>query len=188
MRPRLYILSGPSGAGKTTIAHALLRRIAGLKFSVSCTTRPPRPGEREGVDYVFISEEQFAALVAAGKFLEHASVYGYHYGTPRAEVEGRLSRGESVLLDIDTQGAAQVRRRGRQMELPMRFIFILPPSKEELRRRRSEQAPELERRFRAAWREIGAGSWFDYLVVNCDLEGTITQVVRLMRMERGWPG
>ncbi|NIT75922.1 MAG: guanylate kinase, partial [Thermoplasmata archaeon] len=105
MGPRLYVLSGPSGAGKTTIVRALLRRIEDLEFSVSCTTRPPRPGEREGEDYHFISEEQFAALAATGEFLEHASVYGYRYGTPRAEVERRLARGRSVMLDIDTQGA-----------------------------------------------------------------------------------
>ncbi len=192
MGPRLYVLSGPSGAGKTTIVRALLRRIEDLEFSVSCTTRPPRPGEREGEDYHFISEEQFAALAATGEFLEHASVYGYRYGTPRAEVERRLARGRSVMLDIDTQGAIQIRRRGQQMGLPMRFIFILPPSKEELLRRitqrRSERPSELERRCSSAWREIAAGSWFDYLVVNHNLEEAIAQVVRLMRMERGWPG
>lgn len=190
MCPKLFVLSGPSGVGKTTIVRALLQRIKGLEFSVSCTTRPPRPGEKEAVDYYFISRKQFAKLVKLGKFLEYASVYGYHYGTPQAEVERRLGQGESVLLDIDTQGAAQVRRRGQQIGLPMRFIFILPPSKGELHRRiterRSEPAAELERRLRAAWREIEAGSWFDYLVINRELEVAISQVVRLICMEGGW--
>jgi guanylate kinase len=185
---KLFILSGPSGTGKTTIVRALLRRVDGLGFSVSCTTRPPRPGEREGHDYYFIAEEKFAALVAAGEFLEQAEVYGHRYGTLRREVERRLRRGRSVLLDIDTQGARQVRHQGERLGLPMRFIFILPPSREELRRRierrGSEPTEELERRLRAAWREVEAGSWFDYLVVNRDLEEAVVQVARLIQMER----
>jgi len=184
---RLFVLSGPSGVGKTTIVRALLRRIRRLEFSISCTTRPPRPGERDGQDYYFISEEEFAALVRAGEFLEWAEVYGHRYGTPRWEIEKNLARGRSVLLDIDTQGARAVRRRGRELGLPMRFIFILPPSKEELRRRierrGSESREELERRLRAAWREVEAGSWFDYLVINRDLEEATSLVERLIRLE-----
>jgi len=188
-RPRLFVLSGPSGVGKTTIVRALLRRVAGLEFSVSCTTRPPRPGERDGRDYHFISQEEFAELVEAGEFLEWAEVYGHRYGTLRAEVERRLSQGKSVLLDIDTRGARLIRRRGRRLGLPLRFIFILPPSKGELERRierrRSESGRELERRLRAAWREVEAGGWFDYLVVNRDLQLSTLWLARLIRLEGG---
>jgi len=185
---KLFVLSGPSGVGKTTIVRALLRRVEGLEFSVSCTTREPRPGEHDGRDYYFVSPEEFAELVRAGEFLEWAEVYGHRYGTPLQEVERRLARRRSVLLDIDTQGARAVHRRSRRLALPTRFIFILPPSREELRRRierrGSERPQELERRVRLAWREVEAGSWFDYLVVNRDLEEAISWIARLIRLER----
>ncbi|HIC96599.1 TPA: guanylate kinase [Candidatus Bipolaricaulota bacterium] len=191
MRRKLFVLSGPSGVGKTTIVRAVLREVPNLEFSVSCTTRPPRAGEREGVDYHFISAARFAELVQAGAFLEHAWVYGHRYGTLRAEVERSLARGKSVLLDIDTQGARAIYlklKRGR-LDLPAKFIFILPPSREELRRRLagrgSESAEELERRLEETWDQIAAGLWFDYLVVNRDLGEAISWVARLIRMESG---
>ncbi|MCR4403813.1 MAG: guanylate kinase [Candidatus Acetothermia bacterium] len=187
MTPRLFVLSGPSGVGKTTIVRAVLERIGNLEFSVSCTTRPPRAGEREGVDYYFISPQQFAALVRAGQFLEHAWVYGHRYGTPLAEVEQRLQRGKSVLLDIDTQGAAAVHRRRARLGFPTSFIFVLPPSREELLRRlegrKSETVEELRRRLEEAWEQTAAGMWFDYLVINRHLEEAISWVTRLIRLE-----
>lgn len=187
MSPRLFVLSGPSGVGKTTIVRAVLQRLENLEFSVSCTTRPPRRGEQEGREYYFISADRFAELVRAGEFLEHARVYGHRYGTPRSEVERRLKRGKSVLLDIDTQGARAVRRRSRRLGLPASFIFILPPSKEELLRRlkerRSESAAELQRRLEEAWQQTEAGMWFDYLVINRHLEEAIAWVTQLIRLE-----
>ncbi|MFQ6118140.1 MAG: guanylate kinase [Candidatus Bipolaricaulia bacterium] len=189
MSPVIFVLSGPSGVGKTTIVRAILQQIEGLEFSISCTTRSPRPGEREGQDYYFVSPERFAELAEAGEFLEHMLVYGHRYGTLRSEVERHLARGRSIILDIDTQGAREVRRRGRLLGLPLRFIFILPPSKGELRRRITERGSELsqgvEQRFRAAWREIEAGEWFDYLVVNRDLRWTISWAARLIQLEQG---
>ncbi len=187
MSPRLFVISGPSGVGKTTILRAVLQRVEDLEFSISCTTRPPRPDERDGREYYFISQERFDELLRAGAFLEHAWVYGHHYGTLRAEVERRLRRGKSVLLDIDTQGARSVYLRRGELGLPVRFIFILPPSREELARRlasrRSESPEEIERRLAAAWRETEAGMWFDYLVVNRYLEEAITWVIRLIQLE-----
>jgi guanylate kinase len=185
--PKLFVISGPSGVGKTTIVRAILPRIRELEFSVSCTTRPPRPDEQDGREYYFISPERFEELLREGAFLEHAWVYGHHYGTLRAEVERRLERGKSVLLDIDTQGARSVYLRRRELGFPVRFIFILPPSREELRRRlasrRSESPEEMERRLALAWRETEAGMWFDYLVVNRYLEEAIAWVAGLIRLE-----
>lgn len=189
-KPKLFVISGPSGAGKTTILRAVLTRIEWLEFSVSCTTRPPRPDEQDGREYYFISPERFEELLREGAFLEHAWVYGHHYGTLRAEVERRLARGKSVLLDIDTQGARSVYLRRGELGFPVRFIFILPPSREELRRRLasrgSESPEEMERRLEAAWHEAEAGMWFDYLVVNRRLEEAITWFIRLIQLESEW--
>ena len=186
---KVFVITGPSGVGKTTLLRHLLRRLPRLHFSVSCTTRPPRPGEEHGRDYYFLSRGQFTRLLREGAFLEHAQVYGHWYGTLRAEVEGPLARGRSVILDIDTQGARQVRRRGRQLGLPLVFIFILPPSLAELRQRieerRSERPEELEMRYRAAVREIAAGEWFDYFLINDKLEVAADQLERLILLEEG---
>lgn len=190
---KVFIISGPSGVGKTSLVRGLLSRVKGkgegLHFSVSCTTRPPRPGEEHGRDYYFISRGQFERLRREGRFLEHAQVYQHWYGTLKEEVERPLARGRNVILDIDTQGARQVRRRGRQMGLPLVFIFVLPPSLGELRRRierrRSEPPEQLELRFRAALREIEAGWWFDYFLVNSELEVALRELERLIRLEQG---
>lgn len=193
--PKVFVISGPSGVGKTTLVRGLLSRVGvgarvkGLHFSVSCTTRPPRPDEVHGRDYYFVSRGQFERLLREGRFLEHAQVYQHWYGTLREEVERPLARGQSVILDIDTQGARQVRRRGRRMGLPLVFIFVLPPSLGELRRRiehrRSEPPEQLELRFQAALREIEAGWWFDYFLVNSKLEVALRELERLIQLEQG---
>jgi len=179
----LIVVSGPSGVGKTTLCRAAMAAFPTLRFSVSCTTRAPRSGEREGADYHFVTEEEFGARVIRGEFLENARVYGHRYGTLRAEVEGRLARGESVLLDIDTQGAAQVRESG----IDATFAFVLPPSvealEERLRQRATDAAGVIGERVRKARAEMEQAWRADYLVVNDDLARAESEFVALVRAE-----
>jgi guanylate kinase len=165
----LFVISGPSGCGKSTLIGKVRRSLGDLEFSVSHTTRAPRPSERDGVDYYFVSERVFERMVREKRFLEHARVHGHLYGTSRAEVE-RKSRRHDVILDIDVQGACQVRAKIRGAV----HIFIMPPVAAELRRRlerRREDSPvTIERRLRDARAEIRAYGPFDFVVVNDDLE------------------
>ncbi|MBI4577228.1 MAG: guanylate kinase [Planctomycetes bacterium] len=176
----VVVLSGPSGAGKSTLERALRARRPDLAFSVSATTRPPRPGEVEGVHYRFVGVEAFERAVAAGEFLEHARVHGHLYGTPRPPVEACLRSGRSVLMDIDVQGAEQVRTSG----LPAVFVFIAPPSVEvladRLRGRGTEDVRSLERRLSDARCEMGAQGRFDHVVVNGDREAALAELLRLV--------
>jgi len=164
----LFVISGPSGCGKSTLIKKVRRSLGDLEFSVSHTTRPPRPSEKDGVDYHFVPEKTFERMVREERFVEHARVHGHLYGTSRAEVERKGRRGD-VVLDIDVQGARQVRSR-----LPGAvLIFVMPPVAGELRRRlerRREDSPEaVERRLRDARAEIRAYDEFDFVVVNDDL-------------------
>lgn len=164
----LFVISGPSGCGKSTLIRKVRRALGDLGFSVSHTTRAPRPSERDGVDYHFVTERVFERMVREGRFLEHARVHGRLYGTSLAEV-GRKSRGRDLVLDIDVQGARQVRRRVPGAVL----VFIMPPVAAELRRRlekRREDSPrDVERRLRNARAEVRAYREFDFVVVNDDL-------------------
>jgi len=168
--PRLVILSAPSGGGKTTIARLLEARRDDMGFSVSATTRPPRAGEQNGVDYWFLSRSEFLRRTEAGEFLEWAEYAGQLYGTLNSEVDRLLDHGKHVILDIEVQGAAQVRRR----RVDALAIFIVPPTAEELLRRltgrRSETRDEVARRIAQADRELEAAPAFEHLVVNDDLE------------------
>lgn len=175
-KPSLYILSAASGTGKTSLAHALIERLPSLAFSISHTTRAPRPGERDGVDYFFVSPAEFERMRAAGEFLEHAEVYGNRYGTSRAVIERLLRDGKSVLLDIDWQGAHNVKR-----QVPDAVsVFILPPSRAALRERltrRGQDAPEVvERRMRQAVDEMRHYAEFDRVILNDDFEAALSDL------------
>jgi guanylate kinase len=180
----LFVVSGPSGAGKGTLCQALLTRDRNLRFSVSATTRPPRSGEVDGVHYFFWSEERFAEAAGQGCFLEWARVYGHLYGTPVSEVERGLKEGVDVLLDLDIQGARQVKQ-----EMPGAvLIFILPPSLKTLADRIARRATEVEEerrlRLEAAVGIIRAAGEFDYIVVNDDLEGAAARLGAIVVAER----
>jgi guanylate kinase len=177
MKPgHLYVIAAPSGAGKTSLLHALMRRRPGLGFSVSCTTRRPRPGEVDGKDYHFIDRGEFERLVAAGEFIEHADVFGNLYGTRRSVVEAALAGGRDLILEIDWQGARQVRER-----LPEAIhIFILPPSRLELetrlRRRGSDSDKAIARRLGESVLEMSHWTEFDYVVVNRDFDRALAEL------------
>ena len=169
-RGRLFVIAAPSGAGKTSLVRALMEREPGLRFSISYTTRKQRPNEIHGRDYFFVSREEFDRMVAAGEFLEHATVFDNSYGTSRRQVEASLEAGQDLILEIDWQGAQQIRRA-----LPeCHSIFILPPSRAELERRlrgRGTDSEEvIQRRLRDAAGDMGHWREFDFVVVNDDFE------------------
>jgi guanylate kinase len=175
------VVAGPSGVGKGTVVRRLLERFPRLRLSVSVTTRPPRPEEQDGVEYSFVSDEAFADLARTGGLLEWAEVFGHRYGTPRAEVERGLMAGHDVVLEIDVQGAHQVREH-----MPSAVLILLePPSMAELERRLRSRATEdeddLDRRMAAAAWELAQRSWFDHVVVNDDVERATTEVAAILQ-------
>jgi len=180
LRGRLFVVAGPSGAGKTSVV-AGLRRLRPLHFSVSATTRIQRPGEIEGVNYYFVTPGRFDEMIEQGAFLEWAEYNGRKYGTPLAPVQERLEAGDDVILEIEVQGARQIRQAG----LPSLMFFIVPPSLAELearlRRRGDTDEANIARRLRIAAEEIAqAPGLFDHIVVNEDLERCISEVDALM--------
>jgi guanylate kinase len=184
-RGLMLVLSSPSGAGKTSISRELLSRDGNLIMSISATTRPKRPGEVEGKDYYFVTAETFDGMVARGEFLEHATVFGNRYGTPRAPVEKALVAGKDVLFDIDWQGTQQIASR-----LPddLVTVFILPPSTEELEQRlikRAQDPPQVvAQRMAQAADEMSRFDAYDYIVINRDLEQSVEEVQAVLRAER----
>ena len=178
--PRLFVISGPAGVGKGTLVARVRELRPDLDETVSATTRSPRPGEVEGVSYHYLSDEEFARRVAAGDFLEHAEVHGHSYGTLRSEVESRIARGRSVILEIDYQGAFQVRKPFPAAVL----VFIEPPSFEELERRLrgrgTEDEEHIELRLKNARHEIEIGEQYDVRIVNDEVERAARELLDVM--------
>lgn len=180
-RGNLFIVSGPSGAGKGTLVKELLGRVPGVWVSVSATTRPPRPGEVEGEHYFFVSPERFAEMADNDGLLEWAEVHGQRYGTPRAAVQARVERGDQVILEIDPQGALQVKERWPDSIL----VFITPPSMDELRNRlegRGSETPEqVELRLRTAQTEMEFAGIYDFVVQNDDMPRAADELAAIIR-------
>lgn len=183
-KANLFVISAPSGAGKTSLVRALARELDEIKISISHTTRPMRPKDQEGIDYFFVDENRFQTMVAQGAFLEHATIYGHHYGTEKEWVLRQLKAGEDVVLEIDWQGARQI----RQLFPPALLIFILPPSAETLRerlvKRRQDEPDIITQRLAVAREEMLHCTEFDYLVVNDDFDQAVQSLVHIVSAER----
>jgi len=180
----VFIISAPSGSGKSTLVHRLLKTVPGLTFSISYTTRPPRPSETNGVDYIFITRAEFEARLAHGEFLEFAEVYGNYYGTHRSSIDNAVRDHKDLVLDIDVQGARQLK-----VAIPEAIsIFVLPPSREVLERRlraRSQDSEEvIQRRLKAAAEEVRNYIQYDYVLINREIEESAGRLVTIVRAER----
>jgi guanylate kinase len=184
-RGLMFVLSSPSGAGKTTLSRLLIDRTPGLKMSVSATTRPMRPGEVEGRDYLFIDAGRFEKMAKRGELLEWATVFDNRYGTPRAPVEAALSAGQDVLFDIDWQGTQQLREKARDDVVS---VFILPPSAKDLEKRlqtRAQDSDEVIRgRMSRASHELSHWAEYDYIVINHDINEAFAEVQSVLKAER----
>lgn len=180
----LFIVTAPSGAGKTSLVRALLDADQGVRLSISYTTRAPRPGEEDGSDYHFIDRATFTAMQSRGEFLEHAEVHGNLYGTSKPWIEAQMRQGADILLEIDWQGAQQV----RQAMSGTIGIFILPPSMEalaqRLKNRGTDSADVIERRLSAARAEISHYSEFDYVIINNDFANAAADLIAVVRTSR----
>jgi guanylate kinase len=185
---RVFVITGPSGVGKGTLIRGLMERLPELQLSVSATTRAPRPGERDGVDYHFLTREEFDRRVREGEFVEHADYAGRSYGTLRSELEERVRAGTPVVLEIEVQGARQV--RGSVPDAVQ--VFIAPPSLEELRTRLigrgTDDPEEVERRLRVAAEELVAQPEFAHVVVNDRLQDALEQLTAVVAVELDGPG
>ncbi len=180
----LLVISGPSGCGKGTVSKALLEQNSDIVFSISATTRKKRVGEEDGVNYFFIDENEFQKDVENNKFLEHAYVHNNYYGTPRDFVLNEIEKGEIVLLEIDVQGAMQVKKNYKNVV----FVFLLPPTMAELKNRitkRGTETPEdINRRFKNAFEELNFVGEYDYFVVNDKVENAVIDIENIIRAEK----
>jgi guanylate kinase len=180
----LFVVSAPSGAGKTSLVKALLEQDPGLALSVSCTTRAPRAGEQDGVHYHFLDRDRFESAVAAGEFMEHAEVFGNLYGTREADLRAHLASGRDLILEIDWQGARQVRKRFTGAV----SLFILPPSVEELERRLRGRGTDSDEviagRLAQAWDDLSHWAEYDYLIVNDRFESALAELQAIVTAER----
>jgi len=189
--PLLIVISAPSGGGKTTLCKQLLAARPGVTRAITCTTRPPRPGERDGVDYYFLDETTFARRLQADEFIEHATVYGYRYGVLKAELLGKLNQGNDVLLQVDVQGAATIRAKARlepQLNRAIVTVFLTPPTLAELERRlrtRGQDTLEvIQRRLGVARAEIACWREFDYLLISASPEEDLRRVLAIIEAEK----
>jgi guanylate kinase len=184
-RGLMFVLSSPSGAGKTTLSRLLIERMPGLTLSVSATTRPMRPGEKDGLDYWFVDKPRFEAMVKGDELLEWATVFDNRYGTPRAPVENALSTGTDVLFDIDWQGTQQLREKARADVVS---VFILPPSAADLEKRLHTRAQDsdavIRGRMSRATHELSHWAEYDYIVVNRDVDAAFAEVQSILKAER----
>ena len=184
-RGLMFVLSSPSGAGKTTLSRLLLERMPGLRMSVSATTRPMRPGEVEGRDYLFVDSARFEQMVGRHELLEWAVVFENRYGTPRAPVEAALSAGQDVLFDIDWQGTQQLREKARADVVS---VFILPPSAADLEKRLHSRAQDsqdvIRKRMSRASHEMSHWAEYDYIVINRDIDEAFAEVQSILKAER----
>ena len=183
-RGTLFVVSAPSGAGKTTLCRELRLRVPGVAYSVSVTTRAPRPGEIDGIDFEFVDEGRFREMITAGEFAEHAVVHGHLYGTRASTLERALAAGTDILLDIDTQGAKRLKEHAPEAVL----IFIVAPSmavlERRLRERRSDNDNDITRRLWRAREEIALWRQYDYLIVNRDVKEALDQLEAIVVAER----
>jgi guanylate kinase len=181
----MFVLSSPSGAGKTTLSRLLIERVEGLSLSVSATTRPKRPGEVDGRDYKFVDETTFSAMVKHDDLLEWAVVFDNRYGTPRAPVDAALSSGHDVLFDIDWQGTQQLREKARADVVS---VFILPPSATDLERRLHTRAQDtdnvIRQRMDRATHELSHWAEYDYIVINQNIDESFAEVQSILKAER----
>ncbi len=184
----IIVLSGPSGVGKSTLVGKVRENLPELKFSISCTTRPPRTGEEHGVHYYFLNHDEFEKRVRNGEFVEHAQVFANRYGTLKSEVMDRVRNGETVILDIDVQGAMQIRAAAEQDEelaACIVFVFIGPPSVEtlekRLRGRATDSEEQISMRLKNVTKELAYWRKYDYLVINGDLETASREMTALFR-------
>lgn len=184
MKGLLFILSAPSGAGKTTVCEALLSGVSNLRRAITTTTRPPRPGEVNGVDYFFLSKDEFQRKIGEEQFLEYAVIYDNYYGSGRDYIESELEAGHDVILVVDVQGACSIKKT----DVPAVYIYLLPPSLEVLRSRlveREMDTPEvIEKRFSQAKKELSRYTEYDYCIINEDLSEAVADINAIIRAER----
>jgi len=181
----LFVVSAPSGAGKTTLCREAMKKLGGVAFSISYTTRPVRPGERDGVDYRFVEEETFLEMVEKGKIVEWARVYNHLYGTPLSILSQAIEKGQDLFLDIDIQGASQIKAK---FPCDTVAIYVFPPSlkalKERLVQREADPTPEIKKRWEKAEEEIAMYPFFHYFIVNDQLEEAVEDLIHIVKAER----
>lgn len=191
LSPLLVVISAPSGGGKTTLCQQLLGARSQMTRAVTCTTRPPRPGEQDGVDYYFLDAASFLKRLQAGNFLEHATVYGHSYGILKAEVLGKLRQGKDVLLNVDVQGAATIREKAQEdpeLQRALVSVFLTPPSMEivegRLRRRGTDAEAVIQKRLSVARQEIAQWKNFDYLLLSSTIPEDLRRMLAIVEAEK----